>query len=68
MRGTIPITILMDDHSVQVVYLPKLSEQEFDFFGQSLEKFRPAIIKQSTSSPSDQPLSLGRGSVFAATP
>lgn len=47
--GYAPVTILMDDGSVQVVNVPKLSDTEFEFFKNQLETFRKAIVKPDPS-------------------
>lgn len=41
---TVPITILRDDKSVCVVFLPTMTRTEFYFFMKQLEAFREAVV------------------------
>lgn len=42
--GSIPVSILRDDGTVQVVYLPKMTAKEFAFFKDQLAMFERAIL------------------------
>lgn len=52
--GYAPVTVLMDDGSVQVVNVPRFSDTEFQFFKDQLETFRKAILKPDPSESTEQ--------------
>jgi len=44
LSDELPLPILMDDGSIQMVSIPKMSAKAFDFFKEQLETYRRAIV------------------------
>ncbi|MEX2544906.1 MAG: hypothetical protein WD316_07250 [Phycisphaeraceae bacterium] len=51
--GTLPLPVLLDDGSFQVVNIPKMTAKAFKFFKEQLEAYRSAIVQGQPESSAD---------------
>lgn len=43
-NGVLPLPVLMDDGSIQLVVIPRMTEAAFEFFKRQLDTYKPAIV------------------------